>query len=745
MRSPVKAALAALVALAAAAPPAHAAIPPTGVGSAAVVPIQVTGPPANRFDLVIAGDGYTADEQDKFMAQVDKQLNILWSIEPYKTYRNYINVYAIKIISGDSGISCDPDLTSPRKTTPLSMAFWGGCNRNSVQRLVTVSNSALRQYAALAPGDSQNLAIANSNTYGGAGGTYATATGGNSMSALIAPHELGHSLGGLQDEYDYYQRGVPGDCYQGGEPNSVHHTLYTIDQMLSGHLKWWRWIGEPSEAGGLIGRYEGGMYFAHCIWRPSRHSIMKTLGYYYDQVSREVMTQRISAKVKLVDASTPTDASVGRDQVVWLETQHPVDHTLDVAWALDGTTVPNSADALDLDLGKLALGAGTHTLTATVVDPTPFVRDPAIRDSAALTQTLTWTVGDAPATPVAVAPAITASTPTDRPVGRTDVVYVETTHSTDAPTPVAWTLDGSELTQFAGQRDLPLAGLSLAPGQPHTLTAKVGDDSESWTVDATDAVTTYALSQPAAVVSRPGAEVPHYIFKAPFSMKLTATDDSPGYVVPEFRVDGDGWENFYGWPTDANAPFQFSNTGTDIDLLNYGKLAFGTHVIEYRAIDPAGNVAAAKRFIVDYLGPNSDIATVGGTVPATLSLTVGAPASFGAFVPGLAKDYDTTMAATVISTAADAALGVDDPSGVAPGHLVNGAYALPQPLLVDASSPLGSGGALAPVGGRVLTYSTPASNDPVTLGFRQSIGSHDALRTGSYAKTLTLTLSTTNP
>jgi hypothetical protein len=472
---------------------------------------------------------------------------------------------------------------------------------------------------------------------------------------------------------------------------------------------------------------------------------MKTLGYYYDQVAREVMTQRISGKVKLVDASTPTDAPVGDDQMVWLETQHPVDHTLDVAWALDGAAIPNTTDALDVDLSKLTLGAGTHTLTATVVDPTPFVRDPAIRDSAALTQTLTWTVADAPATPVAVAPAITAGSPTDRPVGRGDVVYVETTHSTNAPTPVSWTLDGTELTQFAGQRNLPLAGVALAPGAAHTLTAQVGDDTRTWTVDATDAVTTYSLSQPAAVISPPGAEVPHYIFKGPFSMKLTATDDSAGYVVPEFRVDGDGWQNFYGWPTDANAPFQFSDTGTDIDLLNYGKLAFGTHVIEYRAIDPAGNIAAAKRFIVDYLGPNSDIGTVGGSVPATLSLTVGAPASFGAFVPGLAKDYDATMAATVTSTAGDAALSVDDPSGVAPGHLVNGAYVLPQPLLVNASSPLGSGGALAPVGGPVLTYSTPASNDPVTLGFRQTIGSGDALRTGSYAKTLTLTLSTTNP
>src|SRR3954447_6681813 len=149
--------IAPLIALFSAAPASAQTIPSTGVGSATVVPLQVTGPPANRFNLVIAGDGYTESEQDKFMQQVDKHLNIMWSIEPYKSYRNYINVYAIKIISGDSGISCDPNLTSPRKTTPLSMAFWGGCSASSVQRLVSVNNAALARYTALAPGVSQRL------------------------------------------------------------------------------------------------------------------------------------------------------------------------------------------------------------------------------------------------------------------------------------------------------------------------------------------------------------------------------------------------------------------------------------------------------------------------------------------------------------------------------------------------------------------------------------------------------------
>ncbi|MDL4773497.1 hypothetical protein [Actinomadura xylanilytica] len=81
-------------------------------------------------------------------------------------------------------------------------------------------------------------------------------------------------------------------------------------------------------------------------------------------------------------------------------------------------------------------------------------------------------------------------------------------------------------------------------------------------------------------------------------MRLTGTDDRAGVVVPEFRVDGDGWFSYFGWPTDSRAPFRFSETGTVIDHLTYGKLAKGRHTIEYRAIDPSGNIGQAKKFIV---------------------------------------------------------------------------------------------------------------------------------------------------
>src|SRR5699024_11014475 len=105
-------------------------------------------------------------------------------------YRNYMNVYAVEITSKDSGIDCDPDLDAPKKDTPLDMGLWGGCNSKSVQRLLTMNNRKANEYADLVDGtdrsNRQILGLGNSDTYGGAGGAYATATGGNSMSALIS-------------------------------------------------------------------------------------------------------------------------------------------------------------------------------------------------------------------------------------------------------------------------------------------------------------------------------------------------------------------------------------------------------------------------------------------------------------------------------------------------------------------------------------------------------------------------------
>ena len=47
--------------------------------------------------------------------------------------------------------------------------------------------------------------------------------------------------------------------------------------------------------------------------------------------------------------------------------------------------------------------------------------------------------------------------------------------------------------------------------------------------------------------------------------------------------------------------------------------------------------------------------------------------------------------------------------------------------------------------GVVKTWSAPTSNESVPVVFKRSIAANEPLRTGTYGKTLTFTLSTTTP
>jgi beta-glucosidase len=171
-----------------------------------------------------------------------------------------------------------------------------------------------------------------------------------------------------------------------------------------------------------------------------------------------------------------------------------------------------------------------------------------------------------------------------------------------------------------------------------------------------------------------------------------------------YSVDGSTWTFLYD-EGDAlsNAKvgvFAYNRTGTSTDL----KVGF-----DYFRIATSATATAP----------------VGGTVPATLALTLGAPASFGTFTPGIAKDYSAATTADIVSTAGDATLSVSDP-----GHLTNGAFSLPSALGVTITP---------------STWSAPISHGSSTITFNQHIGANDALRTGGYSTTLTFTLSTTTP
>jgi uncharacterized protein YjiK len=187
-----------------------------------------------------------------------------------------------------------------------------------------------------------------------------------------------------------------------------------------------------------------------------------------------------------------------------------------------------------------------------------------------------------------------------------------------------------------------------------------------------------------------------------------------------------------GLSTDGDAVNLFDSFGRRVTGVTFGASTSG---FTFDNAAGAGTVAQLSAICVNgaFKSAANEVgspgthatANVSGTVPATLSLTLGPAASFGGFTPGLDHEYTAQTTATVISTAGDATLSVSDP-----GHLTNGAFSLPEALRVE----------IAP-----SSWTGPVSNATSTITFRQHIGTNDALRTGTYSRTLTFTLSTTSP
>jgi hypothetical protein len=308
--------------------------------------------------------------------------------------------------------------------------------------------------------------------------------------------------------------------------------------------------------------------------------------------------------------------------------------------------------------------------------------------------------------------------------GKFIVASLAGSYDADGPTDATKT----RMTQLASYSTLGKDGEFIDPSGTRTI----GDCSAHWFTVKGNIVALGNYEQGTRFVDVSDPRNPQQVgwFRVPVR---AATDTAPAIVSSD--TAGAYWHGKYVYVADYQR-------GVDVIKLddgeNRGKIqptACWNSCADTQTVDPMTTSATGN---------------AGGTVGATLALTLGTGASFGRFTPGIANDYASSMTATVISTAGDGALSVADPSATATGHLVNGRFSLPSALQAKASSPAGTGGALKDVGGSsspapLLTYTGPISNDPVKVDFAQHISAGDALRTGSYSKTLTFTLSTTTP
>ena len=155
------------------------------------------GDPADKLDLLILGDGYTAAERGKFERDARRLMGVLFATSPFKERERDINVWGLVPASTDSGISRPSD--NVQKRTPLGTTY---DTFDSERYVLTPENRAFRDIAANAPYDVVEILL-NSEKYGGGGiyGLYSTVAADNLWAPYIFVHEFGHHLAGLADEY----------------------------------------------------------------------------------------------------------------------------------------------------------------------------------------------------------------------------------------------------------------------------------------------------------------------------------------------------------------------------------------------------------------------------------------------------------------------------------------------------------------------------------------------------------------
>jgi type 1 glutamine amidotransferase len=231
------------------------------------------------------------------------------------------------------------------------------------------------------------------------------------------------------------------------------------------------------------------------------------------------------------------------------------------------------------------------------------------------------------------------------------------------------------------------------------------------------------------------------------ALRNPSGDVSPGDPVAFTATgsDPDGDTLTYAWD------FGDGGTATTKDAMHtYTEVGMWTAKVTV-SDGKGGKDTAVLTVIVQPEGDGSVEVGVGGVVPGVLSLSITGSANFGTFMPGVTRDYTTSLAATATSSATAAELTVRDPSSQSTGHLVNGTHALAQPLQVRATDDANPNSAFAPLPEtaaarlRLLAFPAPVSGHPLTIGFKQPIAATESLITGGYGKTLVFTLSATTP
>jgi hypothetical protein len=173
----------------------NTAAPDPGPGP--VIEIEKHGEPAQKVDLLLLGDGYTAAERAKFEKDARRLIDVLFATAPFKERRNDFNVWGLVPAARESGISRPSQGIHHASPVGATYDAFG-----SERYVLTFDNKAFRRMASYAPYDVVEIVV-NGRTYGGGGiyNLYSTVAADNAFAPYVFVHEFGHHFAALADEY----------------------------------------------------------------------------------------------------------------------------------------------------------------------------------------------------------------------------------------------------------------------------------------------------------------------------------------------------------------------------------------------------------------------------------------------------------------------------------------------------------------------------------------------------------------
>lgn len=272
----------------------------------APAPSRVTlvrhGPASKRYDLTIVADGYTPDELPVFHRDAREVVERLRATSPFKEYWSYLNVHRADIVSARPGLS-HGERGALGTTMPVRTP-WN-------DRLVRWNEGRILDTV---PGSDAVLVIADDDFRSAAAEGFCVASAwpddvgstglrwGSSRLPETAVHELGHTIGGLLDEYDdphpYAsgdERGAPSRWRRirnGFEELGLTWTGWGGNVTSDPHdLPWRHWVGSPQ-----VGAHEGAYHQARGWYRPTPSCLMRDTTADFCVVCRELLVRALSRR-----------------------------------------------------------------------------------------------------------------------------------------------------------------------------------------------------------------------------------------------------------------------------------------------------------------------------------------------------------------------------------------------------------------------------------------------------------------